>query len=57
MRWAALGAFALGAPLLMLVENTAGTLLGVLLLLAAIVLGTFAVANPELLAPEADDDD
>jgi hypothetical protein len=56
MRWAALGAFVVGAPLLMFVGHTAGTLLGVLLLLAAIVLGTFAVANPELLSAEPDDD-
>ena len=33
------------------------TLPGLLLLVAAVVLGVFAIASPELLAPEPDESD
>ena len=52
---AALACFALGAGLLFPFEATLTILFGVLLLVAAIVLGVFALASPERLAAEPED--
>ena len=52
---AALGCFALGAALLFPFDTTVTILLGVLLLLASIVIGVFALATPERLAADPDD--
>lgn len=52
---AALSCFVLGAGLLFPFEATLTILFGVLLLMAAIVLGVFALASPERLAGEPDD--
>jgi hypothetical protein len=52
---AALACFVLGAGLLFPFEATLTILFGVLLLMASIVLGVFALASPERLAGEPDD--
>lgn len=46
--------FVLGSALLFPFESTVPVTLGVLLLLATIVSGVFAVANPEFLAEEGE---
>jgi hypothetical protein len=52
---AALACFVLGAALLFPFEATLTILFGVLLLLASIVIGVFALATPERLAAEPED--
>ena len=52
---ATLAAFVAGAGLLVPFEKTVTLVAGVLLLLAFVVLGVFAIANPEYLARAADD--
>ena len=52
---AAVACFVLGAGLLFPFEETLTILFGVLLLMASIVLGVFALASPERLAGESDD--
>ena len=52
---AALACFALGAGLLFPFKATLTILFGVLLLVAWIVLGVFALASPERLAAEPED--
>ncbi len=46
--------FVLGSALLFPFESTLPVLLGVLLLLASVVSGVFAVASPEFLAEEGE---
>jgi hypothetical protein len=53
-RWVALGLFGLGAIVFTLLEIT---LPGLLLLVAAFVLGVFTIASPELLGSESDEPD
>jgi hypothetical protein len=53
-RWVALGLFVLGAIVFTLLEIT---LPGLLLLTAAVVLGVWTIASPELLGPEPDEPD
>lgn len=52
---AAIACFALGAGLLFPFDNTFTILFGVLLLVAFVVCGVFALATPEALAAEPDD--
>jgi hypothetical protein len=52
---AAVACFVLGAGLLFPFEETLTILFGVLLLMASIVLGVFALASPDRLAGESDD--
>jgi hypothetical protein len=51
---AALACFVLGAVLLFPFEETLTILFGVLLLIASIVLGVFALASPERLSEGSD---
>jgi hypothetical protein len=53
-RWVALGLFGLAALVFTVLELT---LPGLLLLAAALVIGVYAIASPELLAAEADETD
>jgi hypothetical protein len=53
-RWVTLGLFVLGAIVFTLLEIT---LPGLLLLAAAVVLGMFTIASPELLGRESDEPD
>jgi hypothetical protein len=53
---ATVACFVLGAGLLFPFKETLTLLFGVLLLVAAIVLGVFALASPERLAGDPDDD-
>lgn len=50
-----LGAFALGAVLLVPFESGVTLAAGVVLLLAFVVLGVFTIASPAYLAEEADE--
>ena len=52
---AAVACFVVGAGLLFPFENTVTILLGVLLLVAFVVCGVFALASPEALAGDPDD--
>ena len=52
---AAVVCFVLGAGLLFPFDHTLTLLFGVLLLVAAIVLGVFALASPERLAADPND--
>jgi hypothetical protein len=52
---AAVACFVVGAGLLFPFEDTVTILLGVLLLVAFVVCGVFALASPEALAGEPDD--
>jgi hypothetical protein len=54
---ATIAAFVLGAGLLFVFEKAVTLALGVLLLLAFLVLGVFAIASPEYLAASADDEE
>jgi 4-amino-4-deoxy-L-arabinose transferase-like glycosyltransferase len=51
----ALACFAIGAGLLLAFDKAVTLALGIVLLLAFIVLGVFAIASPEYLAREPDD--
>jgi hypothetical protein len=52
----ALGAFAVGVVLMVAFENTLTRIAGLALLFFAIVGGVFAIATPELLGADADDE-
>jgi hypothetical protein len=52
---ATVACFVLGAGLLFPFESTVTILLGVLLLMAFVVCGVFALATPDALAREPDD--
>ena len=49
--------FVVGAGLLLIVEHAVAIALGVLLLLAFVVLGTFLIASPDYLAASSEDSD
>lgn len=51
-----LGCFAVGAPMVVLFEETVVRILGAVILCGFIVAGVFLVADPAFLAPDAEDD-
>jgi hypothetical protein len=53
----ALACFLLGCALMVPFEATVTRVLGVMLLFAAVVIGVFAIATPDLLSAERDAED